>query len=59
MSLNIVLTSIGLGCIAATLAQTILPLDGEFWTTAAIASAVLLLFTIKFPRLSRPVQSRR
>jgi uncharacterized membrane protein len=58
MSLNIVLTSIGLGCIVAVLAQTCLPLDGEFLTTAAIASAVLLLFTIKLPRLSRPVQGK-
>jgi len=59
MSLNIILTSIGLGCIVAVLAQTVLPLDGEFWTTAAIASVVLLLFTLKLPRLSRPVQGKR
>ena len=58
MSLNILLTSIGLGCIVAALAQTFLPLDGEFLTIAGIAAGVLLLFAIRLPRLHRPIQGR-
>ncbi len=59
MSLNILITSIGLGCIVAVLAQIILPLDGEFLKTAAIASAALLLFAVKVPRPHRPIRRKR
>jgi uncharacterized membrane protein len=58
MSLNVLLTSIGLGCIIAALAQTFLPLDGEFLTVAGLVTGVLLLFAIRLPRLHRPIQGR-
>ena len=58
MSLNILATSIALGCIVAALAQTILPLDGEFLKIAAIASLVLLVFTIRLPRRQRSIRGK-
>ena len=56
--MNFLITSVGLGCIVAALAQWILPglLTGKFLETAAVASVALILLGIMPPR--RRVASR-
>jgi hypothetical protein len=58
--MNFLMTSVGLGCVVAVLAQTIMPdlLAGKFLETAAIASIVLILFAIKIPGLHKPIRGR-
>jgi len=58
--MNFLMTSIGLGCVAAVLAQTIMPnlLAGKFLETAAIASILLILLGVRIPGLHKPIRGR-
>jgi len=58
--MNFLMTSIGLGCVSAVLAQTIMPslLAGKFLETAAIASILLILLGVRIPGLHKPIRGR-